>query len=117
MVFTENPNDKSLGEKFKTGRAIPLNCEKAVMFTFLASEKSWDQETLVKVEVGDIGLEEDAELEGFPVRVIIDNKSTVDDVHSTTAVLDKKFRGDIGVIKMMLNEGDVILLHIVREEE
>ena len=88
------------------------------MFGFLASEKSWDQETLVKVEVGDIGLEEDAELVGFPVRAIIDNKSsTVDDVHSTTAVLDKKFRGDIGVIKMMLNEGDVILLHIVREEE
>ena len=84
-------------------------------FNILACEKPKHQETLVEVEVGDIGLEEDAELEGFPVRVIIDIKS--DDVHSTTAVLDKKLRGDIGIIKLMLNEEDVISLYIVREGE
>ena len=42
----------------------------------------------------------------IPVRAIIDNKSTVDAVHSTAAVSDKKHRRDIGIIKQMLNEGD-----------
>ena len=43
---------------------------------------------------------------GIPVRAIIDNKSTVDAVHSTAAFSDKKHRRDIGIIKQMLNEGD-----------
>ena len=49
------------------------------------------------------GLEEKA----IPVRAIIDNKSTVDTIHSTVAVPDKKLRRDIGIIKQVLNEGDV----------
>ena len=46
----------------------------------------------------------------IPVRAIIDNKSTVDAVHSTSAVSDKKLRRDIGIVKQMLNEGDVTSL-------
>ena len=46
----------------------------------------------------------------IPVRAIIDNKSTVDAVHSTAAVSDKKLRRDIGIVKQMLNEGDVTSL-------
>ena len=46
----------------------------------------------------------------IPVKGIIDNKSTVVAVHSTTAVSDKKLRRDIGIIKQMLSEGNVILL-------
>ena len=46
----------------------------------------------------------------IPIKAIIDNKSTVDAVHSTAAVSDKKLRRDIGIIKQMLNEGDVTSL-------
>ena len=52
----------------------------------------------------------DLEEKEIPVKAIIDNKSTVDAVHSTAAVSDKKLRRDIGIIKQMLNEGDVTSL-------
>ena len=42
-----------------------------------------------------------------PVRAVIDNKSTVDAIHSTTSVEDKKLRRDIGMIKQMMNNGEV----------
>ena len=48
------------------------------MFNILACEKPKHQEMFVEVEVGDIGLEEDAKLEVIPVGVIIDNKYIVD---------------------------------------
>ena len=30
LLFTENPDDKALGEKFVSGRCVILNCERAV---------------------------------------------------------------------------------------
>ena len=43
----------------------------------------------------------------IPIRAIIDNKSTLDAIHSTSAVSDKRLRRDIGIIKQMLNEGQI----------
>ena len=43
----------------------------------------------------------------IPIKAIIDNKSTVESVHSTSAVSDKRLRRDIGIIKQMMNEGEV----------
>ena len=42
-----------------------------------------------------------------PVHGIVDNKGTVDAVHSTTSVSDKKLRRDVAGIKQLLNEGEV----------
>ena len=38
---------------------------------------------------------------------IVDNRGTVDAVHSTTSVKDKKLRRDVAGIKEMMNEGEV----------
>ena len=38
-----------------------------------------------------------------PVKAIVDNKSTVDAIHSTAPVEDKKLRRDVARIKQMLN--------------
>ena len=43
----------------------------------------------------------------IPVRAIVDNKSTVDAVHSTAPVEDKKLRRDVSIIKQMLNRNEV----------
>ena len=42
-----------------------------------------------------------------PVKAIVDNKSTVDAIHSTAPVEDKKLRRDVARIKQMLNTKDV----------
>jgi transposase InsO family protein len=42
-----------------------------------------------------------------PVEAIIDNRGTVDAVHSTTAVADKRLRRDISLIKQMLNTKEI----------
>ena len=42
-----------------------------------------------------------------PVRAIVDNKSTVQAVHSTAPVEDKKLRRDISIIKQMLTEREI----------
>ena len=42
-----------------------------------------------------------------PVKAIVDNKGTVDAIHSTSSVKDRKLRRDVGAIKQMLSEGDV----------
>ena len=42
-----------------------------------------------------------------PVEAIIDNRGTVDAIHSTTAVADKKLRRDISVVKQMLNTKEI----------
>ena len=42
-----------------------------------------------------------------PVRAIVDNKSTVDAVHSTAPVEDKKLRRDVARIKQMLNTKEI----------
>ena len=41
------------------------------------------------------------------VHGIVDNRGTVDAVHSTTSVKDKKLRRDLAGIKEMMNEGEV----------
>ena len=43
----------------------------------------------------------------IPVKAVIDNKSTVDAVHSTASVEDKKLRRDVGIIKQLMNNGEV----------
>ena len=43
----------------------------------------------------------------IPVHGIVDNKGTVDAVHSTTNVSDKKLRRDVAGIKQMMREGEV----------
>ena len=43
----------------------------------------------------------------MPVHGIVDNKGTVDAVHSTTSVHDKRLRRDVAGIKQLLNEGEV----------
>ena len=43
----------------------------------------------------------------IPVHGIVDNKGTVDAVHSTTNVTDKKLRRDVAGIKQMMSEGEV----------
>ena len=47
-----------------------------------------------------------AELEVFPVRGLIDNKSTFAAIHTIAAISDKRLRGNIGVIKLIFNEED-----------
>ena len=42
-----------------------------------------------------------------PVEAIVDNKSTVQAIHSTAPVEDKKLRRDISIIKQMLNEKEI----------
>ena len=42
-----------------------------------------------------------------PVKAIVDNKSTVDAVHSTAPVEDKKLRQDVARIKQMLNTKEI----------
>ena len=42
-----------------------------------------------------------------PVEAIIDNKGTVDAIHSTTAVSDKRLRRDISSIKQMMNTKEI----------
>ena len=42
-----------------------------------------------------------------PVEAIVDNKSTVQAIHSTAPVEDKKLRRDIAIIKQMLNEREI----------
>ena len=42
-----------------------------------------------------------------PVKGIVDNKGTVDAIHSTSSVKDRKLRRDVGAIKQMLSEGEV----------
>ena len=42
-----------------------------------------------------------------PVEAIIDNKGTVDAIHSTTAVGDKRLRRDVSSIKQMLNTKEI----------
>ena len=41
------------------------------------------------------------------VRGIVDNKGTVDAIHSTSSVSDRKLRRDVGSIKQMMCEDDV----------
>ena len=41
------------------------------------------------------------------VQAVVDNKSTVQAIHSTAPVEDKKLRRDISIIKQMLNEKDI----------
>ena len=41
------------------------------------------------------------------LKAIVDNKSTVDAVHSTTAVGDRKLRRDVSKIKQLLNEKEI----------
>ena len=43
----------------------------------------------------------------IPIRALVDNKGTVEAVHSTTNVADKKLRRDVATIKQMMNEGEV----------
>ena len=43
----------------------------------------------------------------IPVNALVDNKSTVDAIHSTTAVDSRKLRRDVGKIKQLLNEKEV----------
>ena len=43
----------------------------------------------------------------MPVHGIVDNKGTVNAVHSTTSVHDKRLRRDVAGIKQLLNEGEV----------
>ena len=50
----------------------------------------------------------------IPVRAIIDNKDTYDSVHSTTDVGERKLRREIGVVKQMLQNGDLEQLIWVR---
>ena len=45
--------------------------------------------------------------QSIPVHGIVDNKGTVDAVHSTTNVTDKKLRRDVAGIKQMMSEGEV----------
>ena len=54
-------------------------------------------------------LEEILRLEekSLPLKAIVDNKSTVDAIHSTAPVEDKKLRRDVAMIKQMLNSGEV----------
>ena len=47
----------------------------------------------------------------IPVRAIINNKSTVDAVHSTAAVSDKKLRRDFEIV----NEDQSILHYIIQQ--
>ena len=42
-----------------------------------------------------------------PVKAIVDNKSTVDAIHSTAPVEDKKLRRDVARIKQMLNTKEI----------
>ena len=42
-----------------------------------------------------------------PVHAIVDNRSTVDAVHSTTQVTDKKLRRDVGNLKQQLRTGEL----------
>jgi hypothetical protein len=42
-----------------------------------------------------------------PVKGIVDNKGTVDAVHSTSSVKDRKLRRDVGAIKQMMSEGEI----------
>ena len=42
-----------------------------------------------------------------PVEAIVDNKGTVDAVHSTTAVSDKRLRRDVSSIKEQLRIGEI----------
>ena len=46
-----------------------------------------------------------------PMNAIVDNKSTVEAVHSTTAVSDKKLRRDIACIKQHLSRGNYLQLN------
>ena len=39
----------------------------------------------------------------IPVKAIVDNKSTVEAIHSTAPVEDKKLRRDVARIKQMMN--------------
>ena len=41
------------------------------------------------------------------VHGIVDNRGTVDAIHSTTSLKDKKLRRDVAGIKEMMNEGEV----------
>ena len=41
------------------------------------------------------------------VKGIVDNKGTVDAIHSTSSVKDRKLRRDVGAIKQMMSEGEV----------
>ena len=41
------------------------------------------------------------------VKGIVNNKGTVDAIHSTSSVKDRKLRRDVGAIKQMLSEGEV----------
>ena len=41
------------------------------------------------------------------MHAIVDNRSTVDAVHSTTQVTDKKLRRDVGNLKQQLRTGEL----------
>ena len=41
------------------------------------------------------------------ITIICDNKSLVDQLHTTTAIENKRLRIDISVLKDMLQEGDI----------
>ena len=43
----------------------------------------------------------------IPAHGIVDNKGTVDAIHSTTNVSDKKLRRDVAGIKQMMREDDI----------
>ena len=72
--------------------------------SILACENPKQQQVSEKEEV--------TELEVLPVGGIIDNKTIVDAVHTIAVVSDKLLRGNIGNLKLMLNEGYVTSLHI-----
>ena len=43
----------------------------------------------------------------IPITILCDNKSLVDQLHTTTAIENKRLRIDISVLKDMLQEGDI----------
>ena len=50
-----------------------------------------------------LGLKE----KSIPIHALVDNKGTVEAVHSTTSVTDKKLRRDIATVKQLMNDGEV----------
>ena len=43
----------------------------------------------------------------IPVEALVDNKGTIDAVHSTAPVADRRLRRDVGIVKQMLNTKEI----------
>ena len=101
MIVKDEFSEES-GDNEELDLAIKEMLEVGCVCNFPACEKPKYQVS-EEVEVGEL-------VELFTDRAIIDNKATMDArvaVHTTSAVFVKKVGGDIGVLRLITNEGDV----------